>query len=83
MHNSGRPGPSEQLSDFVRSAPIVPQKKTVKIGGKVYRITSPAKIKDNLMTSTYDYAWQKRRNEDGRLATRLVTRGDVVMSGTM
>ena len=68
---------------FVRSAPIVPQRKTVKIGGKVYRITSPAKIKDNLMTSTYDYAWQKRRNEDGCLATRLITRGHVVMSGTM
>ena len=68
---------------YVRSAPIAPQRKTVKIGAKTYTIPSPAKIKANFMIGIYDYAWQKRRNEDGRLATRLLTRGDVVMSGAM
>ena len=68
---------------FVRSAPIAPQRKTVKIGATTYKIPSPAKIKANFMIGIYDYAWEKRRNEDGRLATRLLTRGDIVMSGTM
>ena len=66
---------------FVRSAPIAPQRKTVKIGAKSFRLTSPLQVK-NFLVRTYDYAWQKRRNEDGLLGSRLLTRGDVVMSGT-
>lgn len=66
---------------YVRVAPIGPQRKSVKIGAKRHPISSPHQIK-TLMVKTYDYAWQRRRNQDGRLATRLLTRGNVVISGT-
>ena len=65
---------------FVRSAPIAYQRKSVKINGKSHKLSSPDQMK-NFMIRTYDYAWQKRRNGDGILATRLLTRGYSVMSG--
>ncbi len=65
---------------YVRAAAIAPQRKTVRIHGKSFPLASPLQVK-NFMVKTYDYAWQARRNQDGVLATRLLTKSGVVLSG--